>query len=244
MRVIILAAGQGKRLLPHTETIPKAMVGIGGVPLVMRTIQHFALHPLVSQIRVVGGYRVEALRRGLDAYEPKAEVVFNEIFASSGPQASVLTGMRGDWSGGVMIVNGDTFLEPRLIASVLDRCAMRSHTMALFGSPVRKAFPDDVQIILKPEGENISSVGKNQAPIAGHRSSGIFHAATPESTDRVAEAMRASLQAGEPTWHGALNRLIAAGHAIRFCPVDEYDWEEIDCPEDLSRCNARVMAYS
>ena len=34
MKAIILAAGEGKRLMPYTSGIPKCMVNVGGRPLI------------------------------------------------------------------------------------------------------------------------------------------------------------------------------------------------------------------
>jgi dTDP-glucose pyrophosphorylase len=40
-RVVIMAGGKGKRLLPITQDIPKPMVEVGGKPMLERIIQHF-----------------------------------------------------------------------------------------------------------------------------------------------------------------------------------------------------------
>jgi len=42
MKVVILAGGKGTRAYPHTETIPKAMMQIGGLPIIMHVMQIFA----------------------------------------------------------------------------------------------------------------------------------------------------------------------------------------------------------
>ena len=62
MRVIILAAGQGKRLLPLTAEVPKALLDIHGRTLIARQIDAFAACG-ISDFVVVTGYasaRIEA----------------------------------------------------------------------------------------------------------------------------------------------------------------------------------------
>ena len=54
MRVIILAAGQGKRLLPLTADVPKALLDIGGKSLVERQIEAFAANGLKDFVVVTG----------------------------------------------------------------------------------------------------------------------------------------------------------------------------------------------
>lgn len=60
MRLIILAAGQGLRLRPLTDSIPKCLVEVGGKSLLSRQIE--VAHSLgISDIVVVAGYRADAL---------------------------------------------------------------------------------------------------------------------------------------------------------------------------------------
>lgn len=42
MKVLILAGGKGTRAYPHTQTIPKAMMLVGGQPIIMHVMQIFA----------------------------------------------------------------------------------------------------------------------------------------------------------------------------------------------------------
>lgn len=44
MQAVILCAGLGTRLRPITETVPKAMVPIGGKPLLLHQIEHLKTH--------------------------------------------------------------------------------------------------------------------------------------------------------------------------------------------------------
>ena len=56
----------------------------------------------------------------------------------------------------------------------------------------------------------------------------------------LAAALRAGLEAGEATWHGALNRRIAEGGSVMFGRIDPESWMEVDDAEDLSRLEARL----
>jgi L-glutamine-phosphate cytidylyltransferase len=60
VRVIILAAGQGKRLLPLTSDIPKALLDIGGKTLIERQIEAFAANGLRDFV-VVTGYGADKM---------------------------------------------------------------------------------------------------------------------------------------------------------------------------------------
>ena len=64
MKVIILAAGQGTRLRPYTDKIPKCMVSIGGKPLLFHqldTMQNCKIS--FDDIALVGGYKIDAFNQ-------------------------------------------------------------------------------------------------------------------------------------------------------------------------------------
>lgn len=62
MKAIILAAGQGSRLRPITNEVPKCMVPLNGTPLIDTIIKRFQENG-ISDIVVVGGYQYEVLQK-------------------------------------------------------------------------------------------------------------------------------------------------------------------------------------
>lgn len=55
MQAIILAAGRGSRLAPLTDDKPKALVEVGGVPIIWRVLT--TVGPLVDTVTIVGSER-------------------------------------------------------------------------------------------------------------------------------------------------------------------------------------------
>ena len=66
MRVIILAAGQGKRLLPLTSDVPKALLDIHGQSPIARQIEAFVACGL-NDFVVVTGYAAGRMDEALSA---------------------------------------------------------------------------------------------------------------------------------------------------------------------------------
>ncbi len=62
MKVIILAAGEGKRLRPYTNDRPKCMVEVDGVSLIDRQLSVLESEGL-ENIVIIGGYKSEMLKR-------------------------------------------------------------------------------------------------------------------------------------------------------------------------------------
>ena len=69
MKALIIGAGQGKRLLPLTETTPKALIKIGG-----KSLFEWQLDALVecgvSEVVFVAGFNIGAVRQEADTGSP------------------------------------------------------------------------------------------------------------------------------------------------------------------------------
>jgi len=135
MKAIILAAGLGTRLRPITDTLPKCLVPIGGVPLLelwLRQCERAGLEAALVNTHHLAG-RVEefaAGRRGIPvrlAHEPT-------LLGSAGTLAANWDFVAGDESFAVIYAdNLTTFDLSELISfhATHDRIA----SMALFRSP-------------------------------------------------------------------------------------------------------------
>jgi glucose-1-phosphate cytidylyltransferase len=67
MKVVILAGGLGTRLLEETRTKPKAMVEIGGYPIIWHILKLYSRHGINEAI-ICGGYRAEAIKDFFHGY--------------------------------------------------------------------------------------------------------------------------------------------------------------------------------
>lgn len=59
--VIILAGGRGSRLGEYTETVPKPMVEIRGIPIIKHIVDRFQRNGF-RRFLVAGGYKIEVLK--------------------------------------------------------------------------------------------------------------------------------------------------------------------------------------
>jgi L-glutamine-phosphate cytidylyltransferase len=78
MKAVILAAGQGTRLMPLTATKPKCMVPLFGKPLLSHLIDTIR-GAGISDITVIAGYRHDQVA----AAAPGCNIVLNRNYASS-----------------------------------------------------------------------------------------------------------------------------------------------------------------
>ena len=67
MQAVILAAGEGKRMRPLTEHMPKPLIEIAGKPIIEHIID--ALPPEIDEVIIVVGYKAQMIRDRLgDSY--------------------------------------------------------------------------------------------------------------------------------------------------------------------------------
>src|SRR3954469_22820977 len=80
MRIIVPMAGMGKRMRPHTLTIPKPLIPTAGKPIVQR---------LVEDIAKVCGQKVEEVAFIIGRFGKETEKRLIEIAASVGAKGTI-----------------------------------------------------------------------------------------------------------------------------------------------------------
>ena len=119
---IILSAGQGKRLLPLTETRPKCMLPVAGKTILEWQIQKL-LAAGIEQAHIVTGFNsnlVEAhIKDSFGADLHRINIIFNPFYSVSDNLASCWMA-RHAMSGDFILLNGDTLFEPALLDTVFE----------------------------------------------------------------------------------------------------------------------------
>lgn len=114
MRAIVLAAGEGKRLRPYSESRPKAMVELAGQSLLVRQI-NVLLRAGISDITIVAGYLAQSIK-GLGY-----PTIINERYDSTNMVASLMCAKSLlDGQEDVLVTYGDILFERRVLSSVQD----------------------------------------------------------------------------------------------------------------------------
>ena len=91
MKAIIIAAGMGRRLRPHTDRRPKCMVEIAGKPILHHQLDAFRAHG-VDDIVIIRGYKAaqvwgivpgESMATTLSREPCKVDIADNENFGEA-----------------------------------------------------------------------------------------------------------------------------------------------------------------
>ncbi len=243
MRVVILAAGQGKRLLPLTQEVPKALLDIGGKTLIERQIEAFAAIG-IKDFTVIVGYAAQRMEDALAHIARRLDLtiatVFNPFYAVADNLASCWMA-REAMTGDFIQVNGDNVFRSDLVEKLLS-APPAALSVAINLKQVYDS--DDMKVIL--DRGRLTEIGKTlpvdtvDAEAIGFY---VFRGGGAQAyVDVLEHSMRDphSLKQWFPSAIGSLAKKID----VRTIPIDGLKWCEVDFPVDLQQARQLVASWA
>jgi choline kinase len=239
-RAVILSAGKGSRLYPHTEDRPKCLLGLSG-----RTLLEWQLDALyesgVREMAVVTGFRHQAVAdvvAGRGNARGKVELVFNPFFQVADNLGSVW--MARQWlQGDTLLLNGDTLISPALLAAV-QKGGAAPITVTVDRKDNYDA--DDMKVLraggrLLRIGKALTEYNAESIGLLAFRGEGaaLF-------SDKVDEVM--ATEEGVRVWYLSVIDALAPSGTVGTCLIEGEDWQEVDYPSDLDAARALTAAWS
>jgi choline kinase len=239
-RAVILSAGQGRRLLPLTATMPKCALPLHGHPLLAWQLDALAACG-IEQATVVVGFASEQVERLLAGRTgaPRVQAVYNPFFRVSDNLVSCWMA-RETMAGDFVLLNGDTVFE----AAVVERL------LAAPPRPVRLAVDhktaydaDDMKVSLDGDGR-LRRVGKKlAAEIVGAESIGVmlFRGDGPALFREAIERALRRPEALHDWYLSVIDQMADHGH-VWTASIQGLGWAEVDAPADIPRAEAVVKS--
>jgi len=123
MKLIIIAAGSGKRLWPLTKNTPKSLILLDdGTTILERQILNAVKSKLFNEIIIIVGYKHEQIEAKIVHYKNEINIstVYNPFFDVSNTIVSLWTACCRMLEDDFMITNGDNIFREGVFNKALD----------------------------------------------------------------------------------------------------------------------------
>ncbi|MET1124461.1 MAG: phosphocholine cytidylyltransferase family protein [Archaeoglobaceae archaeon] len=229
MKAVILAAGYGGRLGELTKEVPKAMLEIGGKPIIYYHLK--VLHGRVESIVVVTGHKAEVLRSYLVENFPdfNFEFVHNGLYRVTNNIYSLYLALKVV-NDGFYLLNSDVFFHPE----IFDRLAISSKGgVTLSVDTTKKLGREEMKVII--EGDRIIRISKEIDPeVASGEYIGIMRVPGDQVEDLKDHTNMVMEKFGARVFYEeAVQSMINYGASVYFETTSGLPWIEIDTPEEL-----------
>lgn len=233
MKVIIPAAGIGTRLRPHTHTRPKAMLEVGGKPIIGHIIDT-VLKSKPDEIIIIVGYKKEVLIDWVRTHYSSVTITFIEQEKMLGLGHAVLMAEQFVTSDtDLFILLGDTLVD-------IDAAAFTSQPTSSLGV---KSVDDPRRFgVVEMNGDYITRlIEKPQNPPTNLALIGVYYI---KSSTRLFDAIRYIIDnnittKGEYQITDALNRCVETGEKMTVYKVE--NWFDCGTFETLLATNAYLL---
>lgn len=229
MQAVILAAGMGSRLNTMTGGGSKALVEIGGRPLILHTLEALADHG-IGPVLVIVGHEAHMLQ---EVIGDRAEVLLNDRFAETNSLYSLW--LARDWiKGEFLLLNCDLFFDPRILDELLDE---PGNVLAYDSTSSRGREQTKVAL----QKRRVVDLGKDlPSQSARGESLGMlkFDAVGARALMAIADHLIGEGQ--ENAWVIEATRMVCRDHVVLGLNVAGHAWAEIDFPYDLDVARREV----
>ncbi len=246
MRAIILAAGRGTRLHPHTENTPKCLTELGGMTLIGRQVATLRSGG-VDDIVIAAGYKAEMLEL------PGTRMVLNPNWEFTN-MVETLFCAEAEVGEEVIVSYGDIVYEPRVLAALLTSryeisVAVDENWRAYWEHRFEDPSNDAESLRLNEEGRitdignPVSDISEIEAQYMGlMRFKGGGVRALKEARNNFSPFHRSWMENRPPEqayMTDLLMEMVLMGFPVHAVPV-EGGWLEIDTVKDYETAAAMI----
>jgi choline kinase len=245
MKIVILAAGKGERLMPLTRNTPKPLLDMGnGSTLLEEQIRSIQESKAIHEIILVIGYLADQVEAKLALHRTngvKIKTVYNPFYEVSNNLLSLWLA-KHEMDDDFMITNGDNLFTPDVFTGISEA---DGDGIFLAVSPKSKYDYDDMRVSLKDgtisrvsktiEDADTGAESPGLALVRGARSRRLF-------LNHLEELVR-NREFLNRFWLEVFNRLYEKGVSVRPWSFDAgQKWQEVDFHYDVLKVKELITA--
>jgi len=239
MKIIILAAGKGERLMPLTRNMPKSLLDMGnGYSLIEEQLARIRDSRVVDEAVVVVGYLAEQIEAKLASYKPEGlmiRTIFNPFYAVSNNLLTLWLA-KHEMLDDFLITNGDNLFSPEVFSDFVG--SNRSEGIFLAMNKKHAFDEDDMKILL--ENGKVARVSKQiPAKQADGESPGLAMVRGSKPCQVFVGHLENLARRNDHRnafWLEVFNSMYSRGRVVEPWQFDaEGKWQEVDFHVDLKK---------
>jgi choline kinase len=233
---VILAAGQGHRLLEYSGGLPKPLIPVLGVPLLARTVLSCRVAGIIEGFVVVG-YRQEILRPAIAELARRAEMVLHVVenpLWEEGNGTSALA-MAPYMDRAFFLLMCDHVFEPAMLGQLLAAADEADVCRLAVDRRIEEIFdlPDATKVRLN--GQAITAIGKDIVPFDAI-DTGLFLC-----RPMLFKALERARAQGDSSLSGGMCQLLLDGK-LQAVDIGAQFWSDVDTPASLVYTECMLQA--
>lgn len=228
-RAIVLSAGQGKRLLPLTESRPKCLIDLAGRSVLAWQLTHLAAAG-VRQAVVVTGFAADLVDEEIARLKlPGLEVsaLYNPFYGVADNLASCWIA-RDAFDGETLLLNGDTLFEPEIAARLVS--APETDIVVTID---RKSSYDADDMKVATEGTRLAAIGKTLETYDAESIGFLRFSAAGAARFRREMDTRMRDPVNLKRFYLSVIDELARQGGVSVQSIEGLDWGEMDFPKDV-----------
>jgi choline kinase len=240
---LVLAAGAGRRLRPYTDTLPKALVPVDGDTTIMDiSLRNLAAAGL-NEVTIVVGYCATAVEERVPAFQEKYGVKISLVHndkAEEWNNAYSLWLARDHFAQGALMVNGDT-VHPVSVEQTL--LANQGPSILLAVDTLKKLGDEEMKTVFTEDGQ-LAKITKLMEPDEAHGEYIGANIIEASAASALADALQATFERDPNLYYeDGFQEFANRGGEVRFAPIGEVDWVEVDNHDDLTKARGIACRY-
>lgn len=186
MKAVILAAGEGTRLRPFTDTDPKVMLPVANKPILQYVVEALVENGIDEIVMVVGygRQRIMSYFGDGDEFDAKIEYVVQEKQPPSGGTAYALYQAKNNIEDDFLVLPGDNIISKKTVSDLIENKERYSLLVTESDEPSKYGV-----VTLKKGGKNLKDLIEKPDKSPSHLISTSILSFPPEIFDRIEKTM-------------------------------------------------------
>ncbi len=240
---IVLAAGEGRRLRPLTERLPKTLLAIDGESSILDLVLANLRAAGLERVLVVIGHAAEQIERRVPGLQQRLGLAIDLVVndrASEWNNAYSLWLARHAFADGALLVNGDTVHPPTVEQQLLAR---RGPSLLLAVDDRKQLAQEEMKVLLDDDGR-VRRISKVMDPsLADGEYIGVS-LIEPAAAAPLADALEATWQRDPSLYYeDGYQQYAEWGGTVATSAIGPVEWVEVDDHDDLRRAGEVACRY-